>query len=158
MSTATLVVRPLDAADRDRLAAAFARLSFASRRSRFLAPKKRLTPTELHALVELDHVEREALAAIDPSRDRIVAVARYAAHPGAGDTADVAVTTAEDRRGEGLASDLLARLIERARINGLRALTATIEGTNGPCRRLLARHGFRRTDAACGLVELRLEL
>jgi RimJ/RimL family protein N-acetyltransferase len=147
-----LDVRPIDPGDRDRLAAFFARLSPRSRFERFLAPKKRLLPAELDRLTDVDHVRHEALVAIDPAEDRIVAVARYA-EDGDG-PADVAFCVADDRRGEGLATMLGRLLLDRAAANGIPALGATTLADNRACRALLERLGFRTAAVRHGLAEL----
>ena len=59
------MVRPIRASDRERLVRLFARLSPQTRYRRFLAPKQRLTETELDALTVLDHHAREAPIALD---------------------------------------------------------------------------------------------
>ena len=57
--------RPIGSGDRDGLAALFARLTPESRRRRFLSPKRELTPRELVYFTDIDHVEHEAIAAVD---------------------------------------------------------------------------------------------
>jgi RimJ/RimL family protein N-acetyltransferase len=153
----SLVVRPIEAADRDALAAAFARLSPESRLRRFLAPKPKLTDRDLTYLTDIDHVTHEALAAVDP-HGRIVAVARYAAWPSCSDVAEIAVTVIDvcQRRGIGLA--LAAQVIERARANGFARLTANTYFDNAPARALMARFGFRYVGADGGVAAFRLEL
>ena len=61
-----LRLRPLGCADRDRLAALFARLSPESRYRRFLSPKPALTARELVYLTDIDRFRHEAVAAVDP--------------------------------------------------------------------------------------------
>ena len=72
-----LWLRPLGSADRDGLAALFARLSPESRYRRFLSPKPTLTPQELAYLTDTDRLHHEAIAAIDPRDNSIVGVGRY---------------------------------------------------------------------------------
>ena len=153
----SLVVRPIEAADRDALAAAFARLSPESRLRRFLAPKPKLTARDLSYLTEVDHVTHEALAAFD-AQGQIVAVARYAAWPSCRDVAEIAVTVIDacQRRGIGLA--LAARVIERARANGFAHLTGNTYFDNIPARVLMARFGFRYIGVDGGVATFRLEL
>jgi RimJ/RimL family protein N-acetyltransferase len=151
---AGLVVRPIDPADRDALAAAFARLSPESRRRRFLGPKPKLTARELTYLTDVDHISHEALVAIDDADGSIVAVARYAGGP----RADMAVTVADERQGRGIGGALAARIVRAARANGIGSLTATALWENGPALALMRRLGFRAVGSGDGWLEFRLEL
>src|SRR5437868_14272026 len=92
-----LEFRPLESTDRERLAAAFARLSPQSRYQRFLTPKPKLLAGELDGLTQLDHVTRDAVVAVGRGTDRLLGVVRFARHPGDDWPADVAVTTAAAR-------------------------------------------------------------
>jgi hypothetical protein len=64
--------------DRDRLAKLFARLGPESRYRRFLLPKRELTPGELAALTDVDHLYHEAIAAVHQHDGSIVGVGHYA--------------------------------------------------------------------------------
>jgi RimJ/RimL family protein N-acetyltransferase len=153
-----LWVRPIEAADRASLAAAFERLSPESRMQRFMAPKPRLTARELTYLTEIDHVTHEALAAVD-ARDEIVAVARYAAwSPPQSGAAEVAIAVLDSFQRRGIGTALAEQVIERARENGFVLLTASTSWDNIAARALLARLGFRRAPSADGSVSYRLEL
>jgi GNAT superfamily N-acetyltransferase len=154
---ACLDVRPITPEDRDGLAEAFARLSAETRRRRFLGPKPRLTARELTYLTNVDHVTHEALVAVDDEGE-IVAVARYAAGPRGGPTADMAVTVADDRQGSGIGSRLAARIVHAARRNGITSLTATTMWENRPALALLRRLGFRAVGSSGGLLDVALDL
>jgi RimJ/RimL family protein N-acetyltransferase len=149
-----LAVRPLSPADRDGLAAAFARLSDRSRYSRFLGPKPRLSAAELTYLTDIDHRTHEALAAVHPDDGRIVAVARYAAAPGVADTADVAFFVDDAWQGRGIAGMLGARLVRHADAGGIERLTASTFAENRPARAVLRRLGFRTVGFSAGIVDL----
>ena len=143
----TRAIRP---ADRDALADMFARLSARSRYLRFLGPKNTLSPRELTYLTEVDHVTHEAIVAFGEADGRIVGVARYAAWAGSDDTADVAVTIADDWHGRGLGTALVERVVGCAHANGIKRLTGTTMWDNArrfgaaaaarlPCRGLRRR-------------------
>ena len=153
-----LPVRPIAAADRDRLAAAFERLGKDSRYQRFLHPKPGLSEAELVSFTEVDHISHEALVAIDPRDDAIVAVARYAAACGECTTAELAVTVVDDWQGRGIGTMLARRLLPIARANGVTELIAVTFAENARARALLRRLGFRKTWSSHGVLELRLEL
>jgi RimJ/RimL family protein N-acetyltransferase len=151
-------IRPLERDDRAGLAAAAARLSPQSRYLRFASPKPNLTERELDMLTDLDHHRREALLAIDPETRQGVGVARYAELPGEPGVADVAVTVADARQGHGLGSELLERLVARAREEGLIALRGTVLAENAPSLAMLRRAGFRARGRAGALLDMELPL
>jgi RimJ/RimL family protein N-acetyltransferase len=151
-----LEVRPITAADRDRLAAAFERLSERSRHNRFLGPKPRLSASELTYLTDVDHRSHEALAAIDPSDGALVGVARYATAHGESGTADMALFVIDLWQGQGIGTMLARRLLARAAENGIACLTATTFAHNGPARAVLRRLGFRTTWFGDDVIELAL--
>jgi RimJ/RimL family protein N-acetyltransferase len=153
-----LQVRPLEPGDREPLAAAFERLSERSRYRRFLGPKPRLSPQELTRLTDLDHLDRDALAAFERASGRLVAVARYATYDHDRSTADIAVTVADDWQGQGLGTALGRAIVHRAESSGIERLTGTTFADNVPCRALLRRLGFRARGRDGAVIEFGLEL
>ena len=72
-----ILLRPIEAADKDRLAVALGRLSQETIRRRFLAAKPRFSSGELRYLTEIDgrnHLALAAFLAADP--ETIIGVAR----------------------------------------------------------------------------------
>jgi protein lysine acetyltransferase len=150
--------RPLRSDDRDRLAGLFARLTFESRRRRFLSPKPALTTRELAFLTVIDHVSHEAVAAVDQRDGSIVGVARYVRVPDRLRTAEVAVEVVDEVQSMGVGTELVARLVDRARVNGFTLLTATTLSENRPARALMRRLGFRARASHGVEIELELEI
>jgi RimJ/RimL family protein N-acetyltransferase len=151
-------VRTLQPADRNALAGAFERLSERSRTQRFLGPKKQLTDHDLTRLSDVDHVRREAVAAIDPADGSIIGVARYCTWPGRDRVAEVAGEVVDDWQGRGIGGELLARIIERADANAIRKLTASALSDNATALALLRRAGFTTNRQGYGVTELQLQL
>ena len=127
-------LRPLEAADRERLFRLFYRLSPQSVYNRFLSPIHDPSQAGLDRLVDLDHRDREAVAAI--SGDEVVAVARYFRNPGTA-TADLAVLVEDAWQRRGLSLVLIERLRELAQSHGIEAFTATINSENRPATQLV---------------------
>jgi GNAT superfamily N-acetyltransferase len=125
-------VRPLEADDGDRLRRQFFRLSPMSVYLRFLSPLPAPSDAGISRLLDVDHCQREALAALDG--DEIVAVARYAAAPRSG-AAEIAVVSGDWQR-EGLGHLLLEHLARLARRCGILKFQATVLGDNTPALRL----------------------
>ncbi len=153
-----VALRALEPTDRDGLATVFDRLSERSRTQRFLGPKKQLTDGDLTRLCAVDHVEREAIIAIDPADGSIIAVARYCASPVREDVAELAGAVVDEWQGRGIGHELLTLVIKRARANGIATLTASVLSENVPASTLLARAGFATTRRGYGVSELQLEL
>lgn len=150
--------RTLGSDDRDRLAGLFARLSFESRRRRFLSPKPALSTRELAFLTDIDHVSHEAIAAVDQRDASIVGVARYVHVADRLGVADVAVEVADEIQRMGVGTELVARLVDRARANGITLLTATTLWENRPARALMRRLRFRTRARHGAEIDLELEL
>jgi len=149
-----VTVRPLCAADHDRLAAAFRRMSDRSRHLRFLGPKPRLSRAELTYLADVDQRSHAAFAAIDPDDGTIVGVARYAAEPALPGTADVAMFVVDAWQGQGIATLLGRRLVQHADAQGVARLVGSTFAENRPARAVLRRLGFATTSIGGGVVEL----
>jgi acetyltransferase len=147
-------IRPLTRADRDRLAAAFGRLSERSRTRRFLGPKPKLSGAELTYLTDVDHITHVALAAIDPDDGAIVGVARYARERTMPGVADVGLFVADAWQGQGIATTLGTELVRRADANGIERLTATTFADNRAARAVLRKLGFGSVAIGGGVVEL----
>jgi RimJ/RimL family protein N-acetyltransferase len=136
-------LRQVGADDRAGMAALFARLSPHSRYQRFFSPKHELTPRELTFFTDIDHLNHEAIAAVDQRNDSIVGVARYVRDPDRTDVAEVAVEVADSFQGMGIGIALGRLTIQQAQANGFALLTATTLWENRAARGLLRHHGFR---------------
>jgi RimJ/RimL family protein N-acetyltransferase len=154
---ARISLRQVGAEDRDGLAALFARLSPQSRYRRFLSPKPELTPRELTYFTDIDHVNHEAIAAVDQRDDSIVGVARYVRDPGRADVAELAIEVADAFQRMGIGTALAGLTIQHAHANGLTSLTATTLWENHAARRLLRHHGFRARQSRGGEIEHELK-
>jgi RimJ/RimL family protein N-acetyltransferase len=151
-------IRPITAGDAERVAAAFEGLSDRSRYQRFLAPKPRLSSSELRYLTDVDQRRHVALAAVDPADGAFVGIARYAIAPGDHDAADVAVVVADAWQGSGIGTRLMHELVGRAAANGIARLTGVTLQGNTAARALLRRVGFRTRAYTDGRIELEREL
>jgi RimJ/RimL family protein N-acetyltransferase len=152
---ARVVVRPIMPGDKAALAAAFERLSEDSRHKRFLAYKGRLTGADLAYFTEVDHVEHEALVAMDAASGAIVGVARYVRLSSNRHTAEVAVTVVDEWQGRGVGTVLLGCLADRAREEGIRRFEAQALAENRRVIALLEKIGaltFKSRQAVSDVV------
>jgi nucleotide-binding universal stress UspA family protein/GNAT superfamily N-acetyltransferase len=117
-------IRPVEPDDRAALAAGFERLSPESRYRRFFGPMPELSERFLDYLTQIDHHDHEALVAVDPSTGDGVGVARYVRTNA--DVAEPAIAVIDDWQGRGVASELLDRLVDRARDEGVARFEAPV--------------------------------
>ena len=153
-----VLIRPVRSTDAPLLADGFTRLSATSRWMRFLTPKKELSPAELRYFTDLDHHDHEALGALDHGNGRGVGIARYIRHAGDPYAADIAVTIVDDWQGRGLGTELLARLSDRARQEGIHRFTALVAAENVAVARLLRNMCARLTGRESNTLEYEIAL
>ena len=142
-----VVIRPVQAADAPVMAEAFERLSDASRESRFLGGKPRLSTREVRTLTDIDHHDHEAVGALDPRDGRGLGVARYIRDAADAASAEFAITVVDEWHGRGLARELTVRLMGRARQEGIERFTATVAPNNPAVLPLLLGSGAAVTVA-----------
>ena len=127
-----IVVRPLQPGDRDEIAAGYEKLSPESRRLRFFNAPNHLSERLLDYLTDVDGVNRVALVAtaLDEPGAPGVAVARYARDHHDPTTAEAAVTVLDTHRNRGIATILLASLLDQAVANDITTFTASVMWEN----------------------------
>jgi GNAT superfamily N-acetyltransferase len=138
---AEMLVRSPEAAGRELLRAGFDRLGEESRYRRFLAPKRRLSTSELTYFTDVDHVDHEAIAALDAATGEGVGVARYIRLRDRPNVAEAAVTVVDEWQGRGVGHLLLDRLVARAEANGIERFRASMLVSNRVMRHLLEQIG-----------------
>jgi RimJ/RimL family protein N-acetyltransferase len=153
-----VLIRQVQGTDVPLLADGFARLSAASRQMRFLGVKKDLSAAELRYFTDVDHHDHEALGVLDRASGRGVGIARYIRDAGDPQTAEIAVTIVDDWQGRGLGTELLARLSDRARQEGIRRFTALADAGNVAVAALLRNAGARLVRRGRGTVEYEITL
>jgi RimJ/RimL family protein N-acetyltransferase len=136
-----VVVRPLQAADREVYADAVASLSARSRYLRFASPVARLGEQQLDLMTHADGRRHVAYIALTPDESVGVGVVRYV-RSGAANRAEIAIAVADDWQGHGLGRKLLSLLIEHAAAAGVDTLFAVTLRENGAARGLARDSGF----------------
>lgn len=155
-----VVIRQVQSGDAPLLADGFARLSAESRQRRFLTCKPNLTPAELRYFTEVDHHDHEALGALNPVGVRGLGIARYIRDTEDLEGAEVAVTVIDEWQRRGLATELLSRLADRGRQEGIHHFTALVAADNAAVVGLLQerRTSVRVTHRESGTVEYEITL
>lgn len=141
-----VVLRAVEAGDAAEVIQAFERLSADSRYRRFMQHKKQLNPEALERGLHPQPGRDLALLAIIPAADGIdiVGGAQYVrAEKNNAGTCEFAITVAEDWRGSGLATRLLARLVRRAPCDGYTTMEGSVIAENAPMLALARKLGFQ---------------
>jgi GNAT superfamily N-acetyltransferase len=153
-----VAIRPIEVGDGPRIRAAYARLTPQTKYRRFLAAKPTLSAADIEYLTGADgtnHVALVATPADEPGR--ILAVARFVRLADEPAAAELAIVVGDPYQGEGLGSELLARLSDAAVARGIERLKATVLADNVPVDRLL-RHGAARKRHLGPIDEVEVEL
>jgi GNAT superfamily N-acetyltransferase len=160
---AEVLLRAVRPEDKPLFAAGFSRLSDSSVYTRFLASRSALSVDELAYFTEIDHVDHEAIGALDPVSGEAVGVARYVRDLERPHVAEAAVTVVDAWQHRGLGGKLLRRLCARATENGIKVFSASLLASNEAMLTLFERLGevsvTRREGPALEIdVELPVEL
>lgn len=130
-----VTLRAILEADAPEIVQAFERLTAESRYSRFMQHKKALDPAALNRGVHPQAGRDFAFVATIPAVDGfdIVGAAQYVrVKEGDARVCEFAITVAEGWRGSGLASELLASLVRRARRDGYALMEGSVMAGNAP--------------------------
>ena len=158
-SGALLQIRALLPTDRDEMLAAIGRFSKEALYRRFFAPKRHFSEREIEFYLNVDFVSHVALAAVlsEGGRQVIVGGARYVvSEPG---RAEVAFAVDDPHQKLGIATHLIAHLIEIARAAGLKEFIAEVLPENMPMLKVFERCGLAMTTRSeRGVVHVTLAL
>jgi GNAT superfamily N-acetyltransferase len=136
-----VLIRPVRPEDKPLFVAGWERFGEESRYRRFMGAKGRLSTRDLAFFTELDHIDHEAIGAIDPASGDGLGVARYLRDADRPHAAEAAVAVIDAMQGRGLGGLLLRRLCYRAAENGIRCFTAGLLTTNRSMMRLFEKLG-----------------
>jgi GNAT superfamily N-acetyltransferase len=155
-----VLLRQIRPEDRARLAEGLRRLSPASRYLRFHRVIDHLTDEQLDELTDVDHVDHEAIVAIDLARpDRPgVGVARYIREPYEPEVAEAAITVADEYHGQGAGTLLLGALSVRALDNGVKVFRNYVMDGNAAMLEVFDHLGAHRQLETSGLWRVDLPL
>jgi L-amino acid N-acyltransferase YncA len=155
----SVLLRPLEPGEQDLVASIYRDMSDRTRRLRFLAPARELTPEDLDYLTAVDHNRHEAVVGIEADSGRPLGIARYVRVPGERDSAEVAVVVIDEWQNRGLGTALIEELGNRARENGIRRWLAVVSDDNEVVLRGLDRAGAERVgNTEAGEVEFEFDL
>ena len=156
----SVLLRQIRAEDRDRLAQGLRRLSPASRYLRFHTDLEELTDRQLDYLSQVDHVDHEAIIALDLDRPEVpgIGVARYIRDTRERHVAEAAVTVADEYQGQGAGTMLMGVLAARARRHGVEVFRNYVLARNQAMLDLFDELGATRELESLGLWRVDLSL
>ncbi len=126
----------LEGSDGELLRRFFYRLSSETLYRRFHSPITRPEQAHPQFLLNVDHVDREAVVAVQDGE--IVGVARYV-RPRPDQPAEVAVVVADAWQRQGIATRMMKALAECARAAGVERFTMGMQADNGAVLNLMKR-------------------
>jgi acyl-CoA synthetase (NDP forming)/GNAT superfamily N-acetyltransferase len=135
----TAHLRPIRAADADRLVAFYDRVSERSKYLRFFAPYPHLTSRDIDRFTQVDHDQRVALV-VTRAGD-ILGVGRY--DRSGGQDAEVAFLVEDAYQGRGVAQLLLEHLAQAGRERGVRRFVADVLPDNDRMLNTLRDAGYQ---------------
>ena len=155
-----VLLRQIRPQDRDRLAAGLRELSPESRELRFHEDLREFTAEQLTYLTEVDHVDHEAIVAIDLDRPGHpgIGVARFIREEFEREVAEAAITVADRYQGQGAATLLLGALAARGREEGIAVFRHDVLSRNQAMLAVLDHLGATRELEADGLWRVDLVL
>ena len=154
----SITVRPIAPEDKQLLVDVFGRLSEESRYWRFFINLRGLTPAMLGNFTEVDHLNHEAVIAIESSSGQALGVARYGRLSEDPEAAEVAVAVADAWHRRGVAHVLLEELSARAQHEGFRRFVAVVRADNRAAVALFREAGGGTSRRAGPVLEFVIEL
>ncbi len=153
-------VRPIQPDDRERIVEGLAQLSARSRYLRFHSQVDHLTQSQLDYLVDVDHVDHEALVALDPDAEGTpgVAIARYIRLRDDPDVAEAAITVLDEYQGRGIGTSLVGLLEQEARERGIGTFRNYVLAENQPLLEIFRQLGGHLEVEGPGLYRVDLPI
>ena len=153
-----VLVRMVEAGDKEQFAEGMRRLSPRSRYLRFHSGVEQLSERQLRYLTEVDQVDHVAWVAITREGDRDVGigVARFVRVADEPEVAEAAITVLDDYQGRGLGTLLLGVLAAAAARRGIDVFRSYVLGENTEMLDLFEALGATRTRIEPGVYQVDL--
>ena len=156
----TLLLRPIQREDEEKLLALFYRLSQHTIYLRFHHVLTHMSKEEAERFCTVDYDSTFALvgAIREDREEKIIAVGRYARFPG-GDRAEAAFVVEDSYQGRGIGTHLLEQLAVIAREKGIHFFEAQVLGENHEMVKVLKDSGFQTVaELQYGVYRMALDL
>lgn len=155
-----VLLRQIRPEDRARIAAGMAELSPATRYLRFHEAIEELSEEQLDYLTQVDHVDHEAIVALDLAQVEVpgIGVARYIRNTDDPAVAEAAITVSDRYQGTGAGTLLLGAIARRARRNGVEVFRNYVLAGNHAMLEVFDNLGATRELETEGLWRVDLEV
>lgn len=152
-------IRPIKPADIALYPEFLARISPDDLRLRFLSPHKSFSDQMLKRLTQLDYDRNMAFVALETRTGALAGISRMSCDPDH-TVAEYALLVRTDLQGHGLGWELLCRIVDYARADGIGRIEGIMLSENSKMLAMCREFGFsiRRHPSEPGLVEATLEL
>jgi glycine/D-amino acid oxidase-like deaminating enzyme/RimJ/RimL family protein N-acetyltransferase len=153
-----VLVRMVEAADKDAFAAGMERLSTRSRYLRFHTGVEQLTDEQLRYLTDVDQRDHVAWVAValDGDEETGIGVARFVRLDDEPDVAEAAITVIDDYQGRGLGTLLLGVLATAAARRGVKTFRSYVLGENVGMLAVFDALGAERSEVEPGVYRVDL--
>jgi len=142
---AEILVRPLCMSDEEPLQRLFYELSDESIYRRFFGFRKAHPHDEMQRMCDLDYELSVGLAACEPERGEIIAMARYDVDP-ATQLGEIAFAVRDDWQGRGIGTVLFRRMMAIGRARGLHGFVADVLAQNRSMLAIFHKSGLAVTS------------
>ena len=155
-----VLIRSIGPDDKQLLKVGMEHLSPQSRYFRFFRPLAEIPSNMLHRFTEVDHVNHEAIGALDVGgpEQLPIGVARYIRSSEQRTSAEVAVTVVDSHQGRGLGTLLLAAIARAAVANGIDQFDAVVLSDNSKMLQVFNELGASMVRDGAGEVQVRVPL
>lgn len=155
-----VIVRTINACDKDCISSGFDQLSNHSRYLRFYTPIKKLSDNQLAYLTDVDN-NNHVLIAITKTVAGVqsgLGVGRYIKLSPNKEIAEFAITVADKYQHQGVGSLIIELLIQHAKNNDIKILRGYVLDSNKPMLCLLKKNNFKHTGIEDGLPRYELTI
>ncbi|MEO1471380.1 MAG: GNAT family N-acetyltransferase, partial [Pseudomonadota bacterium] len=135
----------------------FASLPARDLRMRFFSSMRRVPPSMIATLTQIDYARAMAFVALDPADGRMLGAVRLSTDAD-GERAEYGVAVRSDLAGKGLGTALMRRIIRHGREIGLAEIWGDVLAENAGMLHVAGRLGFEAAPSEEGVVQVALRM
>lgn len=153
-------IRLLQPSDRETLEEAFRKLSNETKRLRFFQVNETLSEKELDYLLNLDNSNHVAYCAyiMENNVPKGIGVVRYIRSVKNPSIAEIAITIIDEYQGEGIGKELIKRITEHAKKEGITTYVANAFYFNHIILKMITKYPYKITGSDDGILTIKVDL
>lgn len=153
-------IRMLLPSDRDTLLDAFHKLSDETKRLRFFQVNEELSDKELDYLLNIDNTNHVAYCAytIKDSIPNGIGVVRYIRSVKNPEIAEVAITIVDEYHGKGIGKELIKKITQHARKEGITTYVANAFYFNNIILKMISKFPYKITGSDEGILTIKVDI